>query len=89
MQTKHLLTMPLVMSLVTVSATARAGSTISDRSYWPSEARQSTPFRSELPPAVDSAFATIGQRQPCSLRSSMVRDRRGPIKAVQRDANVA
>jgi hypothetical protein len=57
MQTKHLLTMSLVMSLVAVSATARAGSTISDRSYWPSEARQSTPFRSELQPAVASAFA--------------------------------
>jgi hypothetical protein len=30
---------------VAISATAHAGSTITDKSYWPSEARQNTPNR--------------------------------------------
>jgi hypothetical protein len=41
MLTKRLFTISLLLPLVTVSATAHAGSTISDKSYWPSEARQS------------------------------------------------
>jgi hypothetical protein len=41
MLTKHLLKISLLLPLVAISATARAGSTITDRSYWPSEARQS------------------------------------------------
>ena len=42
MLTKHLLTISLLLPLVAISATAYAGSTISDKSYWPSEARRST-----------------------------------------------
>jgi hypothetical protein len=38
---KRLFTISLLLPLVAISATAHAGSTISDRSYWPSEARQS------------------------------------------------
>ena len=41
MLTKHLLTISLLLPLVAVSATAYAGATISDKRYWPSEARQS------------------------------------------------
>jgi hypothetical protein len=41
MSTKHLLTISLLLPLVAISATAYAGQTISDKSYWPSEARQS------------------------------------------------
>ena len=41
MSTKHLLAISLVLPLLVVSATAQAGSTISDKSYWPNEARQS------------------------------------------------
>lgn len=41
MRTKHLLTISLLLPLVAISATAQAGSTITDKSYWPSEARQS------------------------------------------------
>jgi hypothetical protein len=37
---KHLLKISLVLPLVAISATAYAGSTITDKSYWPSEARQ-------------------------------------------------
>ena len=44
MSTKHLLTMSLLLPLVAVSATAQAGSTITDKSYWPNEAKQSMPI---------------------------------------------
>jgi hypothetical protein len=45
MLTKHLLTISLLLPLVAISATAYAGSTITDKSYWPSEARQSAQTR--------------------------------------------
>lgn len=35
MPSKHLLTISLLLPLVAISATAEAGSTISDKSYWP------------------------------------------------------
>jgi hypothetical protein len=41
MLTKSLLTISLLLPLVAITATAHAGSTITDKSYWPSEARQS------------------------------------------------
>ena len=41
MLTKHLLKISLLLPLVAISATAHAGSTITDKSYWPSEARKS------------------------------------------------
>jgi hypothetical protein len=37
---KHLLKISLLLPLVAISATAHAGSTITDKSYWPNEARQ-------------------------------------------------
>lgn len=43
MLTNRLLTISLLLSLVAISATAHAGSTISDKSYWPSEARRPAP----------------------------------------------
>jgi hypothetical protein len=42
---KHLLKISLLLPLVALSATAHAGSTITDKSYWPSEARQSAQTR--------------------------------------------
>jgi hypothetical protein len=45
MLTKHLLKISLLLPLVAISATAHAGSTITDKSYWPSEARQSAQTR--------------------------------------------
>jgi hypothetical protein len=41
MLTKRLLKISLLLPLVAISATAHAGSTITDKSYWPSAARQS------------------------------------------------
>jgi len=45
MLTKRLFAISLLLPLVAVSATAHAGSTISDKSYWPNEARQSVQDR--------------------------------------------
>jgi hypothetical protein len=53
MLTKSLLKISLLLPLVAISATAHAGSTISDKSYWPSEAR----------PALHSGTGTA-QSQP-------------------------
>ena len=58
MLTKRLLTISLLLPLMAVSATANAGSTISDKSYWPSEARQSAQTRAGGPQNdLNSAFA--------------------------------
>jgi hypothetical protein len=55
---KHLFTISLLLPLVAISATAHAGSTITDKSYWPSEARQSTQNRTGRSQSeVSSAFA--------------------------------
>ena len=40
MLTKGLLEISLLLPLMAISATAYAGSTITDKSYWPSEATQ-------------------------------------------------
>ncbi|WP_315837936.1 hypothetical protein [Bradyrhizobium prioriisuperbiae] len=54
---KSLLTMSLLLPLAAISATAQAGSTITDKSYWPNEAR---PIAYDAVPQVDpnSAFAS-------------------------------
>jgi hypothetical protein len=57
MSTKHLLTISLLLPFVAVSATAQAGSTITDKSYWPNEARQSAPIRAASQTDPYSAFA--------------------------------
>jgi hypothetical protein len=58
MSTKHLLTISLMLPLVAISATAHAGSTITDKSYWPNEARPSA-YRVVSPQSeLSSAFAS-------------------------------
>jgi len=57
MSTKHLLTISLLLPLVAISATAQAGSTITDKSYWPNEARRSAPIRAGSQTGAYSAFA--------------------------------
>lgn len=55
---KYLLTIFLLLPLVAISATALAGSTISDKRYWPSEVRQSTQITTVvLQRDLNSAFA--------------------------------
>lgn len=57
MSSKHLLTISLLLPLAAISATAKAGSTISDKSHRPSEARQTAPIGSGSRADVNSAFA--------------------------------
>jgi len=67
MPNKHLLTISLLLPLVAISATAQAGSTISDKNYWPSEARQTAPIGTGSRADVNSAFAydrTTSSLQP-------------------------
>jgi hypothetical protein len=45
MLTKHLLKISLFLPLMAVSATAYAGSTVTGKSYWPSEARSAAHSR--------------------------------------------
>ena len=54
---KHLLKISLLLPLMAISATAYAGSTISDKSYWPSEARQSAQRTVGSQSDLNSAFA--------------------------------
>jgi hypothetical protein len=55
---KRLLTISLLLPLVAMSAMARAGSTITGKSYWPTEARQSAQIRTGRTQAdLSSAFA--------------------------------
>lgn len=58
MLTKHLLKISLLLPLVAMSATAYAGSTITDKSYWPNEARQSAYGIAAPQNAPSSAFAS-------------------------------
>jgi hypothetical protein len=64
MLTKHLLAISLLLPLMAASATAQAGSTISDKSYWPSEARQSV------------QATTVGSQR--DLNSAFAYDRAAP-----------
>lgn len=71
MLAKRLLTISLLLPLVAISATAQAGSTITDKSYWPSEARQS------------AQIGTVGS--PGNVYSAFARD--GPVSSFQPAAN--
>jgi len=44
MLTKHILTISLSLPLLAMSVTAHAGPTITDKNYWPNEARQSAQY---------------------------------------------
>ena len=54
---KHLLTISLLVPLIAISATAQAGSTITDKSYWPNQARQSAPIQAGSQADPYSAYA--------------------------------
>lgn len=54
---RWIFTTSLLLPLLAVSANAYAGSTISDRSYWPNEARADT---LQVPGDVASAYAFAG-----------------------------
>jgi hypothetical protein len=70
MLTKRLFTISLLLPLLAVSATAHAGSIISDKSYWPSEARKSAQYRTVGSPSDVFAYEPAGSRlQPATTPS--------------------
>jgi len=82
MLTKHLLKISLLLPLMAISATAYAGSTITDKSYWPSEARRTVTAVQNKP---SSAFASSVmtprfQAAPMADESGNVRRYRGGPK---------
>ena len=67
MSKKTLLTVSMLLPLMAASASAYAGSTITDKNYWPSEVRQSVQSRTALPQSnVNSAYAY--DRAPVSVQ---------------------
>ncbi|MET4259988.1 hypothetical protein ABIC09_004948 [Bradyrhizobium sp. S3.12.5] len=67
---KTLVTFSLLLPLTALSAAARAGATISDTRYWPSEARQSAQSKTVSPQSdLNSAFAY--DRGTSSLQPAM------------------
>ena len=72
---KHLLKISLVLPLVAISATAYAGSTITDKSYWPSDARQSAQTRTGGAQSdLNSAFAyyrATSRLQPATVTNEV------------------
>jgi hypothetical protein len=58
MSKKHLLKISLLLPLMAISATANAGSTITDKSYWPNEDRQSAHKNSGSQNDLTSAFVS-------------------------------
>lgn len=82
MSTKHLLTISLLLPLMAVSAAAQAGSTITDKTYWPNEAKRSTPINAGSPADPNSAFAydrATSRLEPITTRAgSAFRYQGGP-----------
>ena len=67
MRTKHLFTISLFLSPLALSASAQAGSTISDKSYWPSEARPSAQARTIGSPSDANASLAYDRAESRSL----------------------
>ncbi len=81
---KHLLKLSLALPLVAISATAYAGSTTSDKSYWPNEARQSAQTRTGGAQSdLNSAFAYDRAASPLQPLTIRVTVQHGAITAVQ------
>jgi hypothetical protein len=73
---KHLLKISLLLPLVAISATAHAGSTITDKSYWPSEAAQSAQTRT-VPPQRDLNSALAYDEPASRLQPAAVTNETG------------
>jgi hypothetical protein len=54
---KILLAVSFLLPLAALTAPAQAGSTISDKNYWPSEARRSAQYAAPSQDRLNSAFA--------------------------------
>jgi len=85
MLTKHLLKISLLLPLAAISATAHAGSTITDKSYWPSETRRAAEGVTAPQNVPRSAFASMAmtprfQAGPMSDEDGSVRHYHGGPK---------
>ncbi|MCK1606329.1 hypothetical protein IVB02_34290 [Bradyrhizobium sp. 166] len=81
MSTKHLLTISVLLPLLAISATAQAGSTITDKSYWPNEAKQSARITAvpQAGPYAAFAYDRAGSLAPTiAFSRSGVRYQGGP-----------
>jgi hypothetical protein len=78
MLTKHLLRIALSLPLVAIAATAHAGSTITDRSYWPNEAR----------PAAHSGTGTVQSGPRDAFASSRMTPRSQIVPIANEGGNV-
>ena len=70
MSTKPLFTISLLLPLVAISATAYAGETITSKSYWPSEARNSAQYRTVSSPGDIYAYEPAGSRLQSAMTPS-------------------
>jgi hypothetical protein len=77
MLTKRFLTISLLLPLVAISAAAHAGSTITDKSYWPSVAR----------PAVHSEIGAVQSGPRDAFASSSMTVPRQPEAVAVEGAN--
>ena len=75
MSRKHLLALSLLLPLVGLSGAAYAGSTISDRSYWPEQARVTTFEANQAPVEWNSARAQVTGTQRFEPATTIYSDR--------------
>ena len=78
MLTKHLLKIALSLPLLAIAVTAHAGSTITDKSYWPNEAR----------PAVYSGTSTVQSGPRDAFASSRMMPRFQVVPMANEGGNV-
>lgn len=71
MLTKRLLAIALVLPFSALSATAYAGSTITDKSYWPNEARRSLQSGTVVVPGEPFAYDPTLSRLPTAATPSV------------------
>lgn len=73
---KCLLTISLLLPLVAISAAAQAGTTISDKRYWPNEVGPSAYNTNSSQNKLSSAFA-LDRRAPRAKAATKVNDGKG------------
>lgn len=71
MLTKHFLSISLLLPLLAISATAHAGSTITDKSYWPSAARPAVHSGTGVQSGPRDAFASSRDTMRSEATSTM------------------
>jgi hypothetical protein len=86
MLTKNLLTILIMVPLMAISAAAHAGSTITDKSYWPSEARAHKTRLTKRKANLILRSRTTDQCRGRSMRTTL--HPHGVIRAAQNSGDV-